>query len=801
MRCYVVNPAPKEVEALTKDSLGTVFVHATRNLASERPTIVLIDDLHFAPEDARSLFMTLGLAVPGHPVLLVGTMRPGVSEEWVSHVTRLDHATHAVLSRLGPKDLFNLLGDSFGSERLANELAGQISVKSDGNPFFAFEIIRGLRESQFITQQTDGTWVSTQVIQDIQIPSSVLDLVSARISDLSQEERDLLDVASCCGFEFNPGMLASVVGHGRIPVLKSLAQIERAHRLIRSKGRHFVFDHHQVHEAIHDSLPEMLREEYHAAVADTLEVRENAAERDPAGIDGALTVDLCEHFLKGAQGERALRYLDAALDHLEARYLNDQMIALADRALEAEGLLEGNRRVEILLKKNEPLSLMGKPAMQEAALSQARRLAEQEAEQTSLAKVELATGALRQDTSRYGEARTHYDRARALFKEVGDRKGEANAMSGLGDALRWLSRYEEARAQHERALSIRREIGDKDGETTSTTDMGIVLMDLGRREEGRAHFESGIELARKSGNRLMEARTTGSMGVVLLQEGRFGEARARLDRAVGIAREIGARRTEALHVGNVALTFVAEGRSDEAIKRHERALTIAREVGNRTNEAVNLSNGGRALAKLGAHEESLARQRIALDIVREFGPRWREASTLMAMGSVLAEQGDVDAAEGLYKEALSHFEAMALRDDDAATAHLHYGVLLARLERTVEARTHLEEALAMAAESGAPSARVLGLVHLALLDGGASADAAEAAEALREGAKRLEHNARMEASFLLYKATGDKQHLEAAHDLLSFFVEHASEQYRESTLTNVRLHRDITKAWNEQASS
>ena len=97
------------------------------------------------------------------------------------------------------KDLFNLLKDSFRSERLANELAGQIAVKSDGNPFFAFEIIRGLREGQFISQEADGTWVNTKVIKDIQIPSSLLDLVNARMADLSDEERDLLDVAACCG--------------------------------------------------------------------------------------------------------------------------------------------------------------------------------------------------------------------------------------------------------------------------------------------------------------------------------------------------------------------------------------------------------------------------------------------------------------------------------------------------------------------------------------------------------------------------------------------------------------------------
>ena len=100
-------------------------------------------------------------------------------------------------------------------------------MKSDGNPFFVFEIIRGLREGQFITQKDDGTWVTTRVIGDLQIPSSVLDLVNARVADLTAEERDLLDVACCWGFEFDPGLVGEVLGVGRIPLLKRFGQIER----------------------------------------------------------------------------------------------------------------------------------------------------------------------------------------------------------------------------------------------------------------------------------------------------------------------------------------------------------------------------------------------------------------------------------------------------------------------------------------------------------------------------------------------------------------------------------------------
>ena len=91
---------------------------------------------------------------------------------------------------------------------------------------------------------------------------------------------------------------------------------------------------------------------------------------------GATAVDLCEHFLKGARGEDSLRYLEAALDHLESGYLNEQAVALADRALDVGGLLAGARRAEVLLRKAARHDLLGRREPQEATLEEAVALAE-----------------------------------------------------------------------------------------------------------------------------------------------------------------------------------------------------------------------------------------------------------------------------------------------------------------------------------------------------------------------------------------------------------------------------------------
>ena len=74
-----------------------------------------------------------------------------------------------------------------------------------------------------------------------------------------------------------PLLVGEALGMGCIPTLKKLGHLEHAVRLVRSAGRKFLFDHHQVQEALYEGLGELLREEYHAALGETLEEMSGAS--------------------------------------------------------------------------------------------------------------------------------------------------------------------------------------------------------------------------------------------------------------------------------------------------------------------------------------------------------------------------------------------------------------------------------------------------------------------------------------------------------------------------------------------
>jgi tetratricopeptide (TPR) repeat protein len=783
-------PPPEGTEPLTKDSIQTAVVHATRALAAERTTVVLIEDLHFAPEEGRAMFASLALAVPEHRILLVGTARPGLSESWRANLERLSQANRLELSRLGPKDLAALLEDSFQSRQLADELGMQIARKSDGNPFFVFEIIRGLREGQFIKSRPDGTWVSTQVIQDIRIPSSVQDLVQARIADLTEEEQELLDVAACCGFEFDPNLVAQALGIARIPALRRFAHLQKSHQLVRSVGDRFAFDHHQVQEALYAALPSALAKEYHAAVGDALEVL------DPEP-DGATAVDLCEHFLEGRRGADALRHLDAALDHLASGYLNEQVVAVAERALGLEGLLSGPDRAEVLLRAAIPLGRLGRRGREEAALEEAVALAEEAGEPGLRVRAHQAMGGCYFGQARYEPSREEFRIARALAGEAGDRRGEARNTGNLGLVSNSLGRYEEAREYFEHAIENAREIGDRRNEARNMGNLGLVLLYLGHHEEAREQLEKNLAIADESGNRAGEEVATGNLGMVHASVGRYEAARESFERSLAIAREIGHRGGEGRATGNLGVMSECLGRYKSAREHNEHGLMISREIGNRLTEGISLVNLGTLHAWLGDFERANEELDGSLAILREIGARREEGYALHGRVVVAELTGDIERARRISEQAIALRREIDYRDGLAKTL-----VVLGRLglieDRHDEARNCFTEALAIGEELDASDTIVLAAALLALLPGEVS-DAA--VETFNEQEARLPHAVKMQARFLLYKTTTDPVHLSEAHRLLCHLRDHAPEEYRETMIEKVPLHRDIAAEWGKNPTA
>jgi tetratricopeptide (TPR) repeat protein len=729
-------PTPRGEQPLSKDSLQTVFVQATRGLARERPTVLLIDDLHFAPTEGRALFAALAMAVPGHRILLIGTARHGLPQDWLASVERAPHAHRMELARLGPKDLARLLVGAFQSEQLAEELSFRIASKSDGNPFFVFEIIRGLREGHLIRRDDTGTWVTTQVIGEIEVPSSVVDLIHGRISSLSEEEREVLDVAACCGFEFDGALVAEGLGAERIPTLRRLAHIEKQHRLVHAIGRRFVFDHHQVQEALYEGLPEMLREEYHDALGSVLDEREDRE-----------LLEICHHFLRGGSPMRAKPYLTDALDQLERAYLDESALGLLARALQAPGVFTGVERAESLLRLAKLAHKLGRRDEEREALDEARALADQGDDLALKTRVRAGQAALLSITAQLEAAEAVAEEELVLALRIRNKELEAKAYDHLCHIAWSRGRHEDALGWADKGLEMYALLDDPRSEARLRSQRATVLEGLGTPAEVRLQHERALELSLRAGDREGIGIATGNLGNWLANAGFLADGIENFVRCVETFSEIGARRPLAVGLVNTGQAWFFLGDMARAREYCERTLALAREI---------------------EFPQAVAFARLTL-------------------GRVCGAEGDRDKADNLMRDAQERYRAIQ------APAHVADALLEAAelLGWSEETRPLLEEALAIGEKHLYTAPRALARAGLALLPGGDAEAAVAEFDAYRT---TLRLRMKLHVLFLLWKATGERSYLDESRRLLDHLRAHAPEDRREPMIANVPLHRAVWDA-------
>lgn len=93
------------------------------------------------------------------------------------------------------------------------------------------------------------------------------------------------------------------------------------------------------------------------------------------------------------------------------------------------------------------------------------------------------------------QAASHLVAALTLFREIGDRAGEAYALGNLGGVDLRQGRHQAAARQQEQALALFREIADQAGEASALNGLGSVLLASGRAGDARARHAAALAVA------------------------------------------------------------------------------------------------------------------------------------------------------------------------------------------------------------------------------------------------------------------------------------------------------------------
>jgi DNA-binding CsgD family transcriptional regulator len=164
-------------------TVAAAFVSVIEALGKQTPVIVAIDDMQWL--DPSSVFaMGFAMRRVGGRVGVVGTLRTGAEKDILS---RLQLGDHRSLRRIELEPFKIGALSQLLSERLGRSFSRpaivQIEEVSGGNPFYALELGRAMRDSETGSVES--------------LPNTLSELVRARIDVLESEVKDLLRAMAC----------------------------------------------------------------------------------------------------------------------------------------------------------------------------------------------------------------------------------------------------------------------------------------------------------------------------------------------------------------------------------------------------------------------------------------------------------------------------------------------------------------------------------------------------------------------------------------------------------------------------
>ena len=562
------------------------FTELLRGLSKRTPLLVVLDDLHWSDPSGLDLFHFVSRQITEVPLVLLGVYN---TKELV-HNPAFQKMERPLLSVSGSEALdvgplsadetVDLVLRTFETDAgIAEPLARQIYERAGGNPYFVEEILKSLVDSGKLFLQ-DGRWLGWEV-EDLDLPASVTEAVSARFGELSPAAQEVANVLAVAGTRVDHGLLSTVAEQAEADMLAGLDQL-RTTQLIEeaADGAHIVY------RFVHPLVQEVIYSEMGLARARTLHQRMGEAlERGEAVVDDPVHA-LAYHFSRaGDDDPRVVRYLAAAgRDALESRadreaagFLREAIERVQDGAFTEEDT--GVEKLPLEEDLAQVLQRLGKYRRAADHWRAALEIAVERNDSARAAALHRRIGQAAYFSGRFDEAVTSYTAGLEYAKAGSDRVIEAWLHLYKGSALQAQGSADDAREEMETALAVAETVADPSLLARVRRELMILHNWLGDPDEAREQGRKAVALSEEAGDRQITFWVYWAMAI---GEGFLGEVEV-MDRHIQRCREIAKElRSPVLDLSTSEVMLehaMAAGEWDTGITLGEGAVARARALG------------------------------------------------------------------------------------------------------------------------------------------------------------------------------------------------------------------------------
>jgi len=487
-----------------------------------RPLVMVIEDLHWADRSTEDSLKNLLENISGAKVLLIFTYRPEFIHTWGSK----SYLSQITLNRLSNRESLQMVYHILGTGEIDKNVEDLIIEKTEGVPFFVEEFVKSLKELKII-QKKRNIYFLSKGIGKMTIPSTIHDVVMARVDSLPEGAKEVLKVGAAIEREFDYALIKNSTGLPEEELLTILSVLKDA-EILYERGIYpkstYIFKHALTREVVYDSILEKQKRMFHKRIGGVIEelYREKIDEN---------CVILAEHFIRGRDYAKGAEHCKlAARKAVKSASLNDAISIGKKRITCLENLQPSEEKEKEIIDARTNLGLyyvqLSYLVKAYEAVSSIVELALKHNYEKRLSQIYTIIGTYYFGNKGDVPTGLHYlDKALKIAEKTNNFASLWMVHHWLGHALSDNCEFEQALYHLEKAL----EISQAANLTWSISIMKSCIANTVYNQQGNAKLGylmscDGIKLAEESGDIHSKSEAYVNNGVACYLKGLFDQA-------------------------------------------------------------------------------------------------------------------------------------------------------------------------------------------------------------------------------------------------------------------------------------
>ena len=516
-----------------KDRIREALKRSVLKSAELRPLVMAVEDLHWMDRSSEEVLRYMLESIPGARVIIIFTYRPEYVHTWGGK----SHHSQVTLNRLSNRESLTMAARILGTDQIERGLQDSILEKTEGIPFFIEEFLSSLRDLGMI-EKREEVYCLTKDIRQVAIPSTIQEVIMARVDALPEAAKTVLQTGSVIEREFSYHLIRRVTQLPEPELLSQLSVLRNA-ELLYERGIYpestYIFKHALTREVVYESMLTRRRKQLHVDIADAIE------EVHKGALDEHYEV-LAEHYVIGESYEKGGQYCRLAGMKAERT------------ASFSDAIAYGNKRVACLERLPQKGDVLDRIVDARATLglyyNQLQYHVEAKEAVEPVVDLALRLGNQRRISHIYTVLGSYYwgveedfprafkylEDALGVAEKIGDTVSLSITNNSLGGALALDCQFGRALPHLEKALEINQAANSLWGVAWVKSNIGFVVYGWrGEINQGYQTSTEALHMAEESGDIFSKAYAHLALGYSYYAKGLFAEAGEHLLEAAQLA--------------------------------------------------------------------------------------------------------------------------------------------------------------------------------------------------------------------------------------------------------------------------